>query len=67
MTRPSIILAGATPAEIEAWLQQANARYLASQGATVADHERLVQRLGELVIEARKEQLELSKEERNRE
>lgn len=66
MTRPSILLANATPEEMERWLERANIRTLAAQGATQADHERLVQRLGELVIESQRELNEIRKGERNR-
>lgn len=54
----------ATLDDLRRRLELANVRYLAQHGATQADHERLVQRLGELVIEARREQWELSKKER---
>lgn len=66
MTRPSILLANATPEEIEAWLERANIRTLAAQSATPADHERLVRRLGELAIESQRELNEIRKGERNR-
>lgn len=58
--------ADATLDDVRRRLELVNARYLAQHGATQADHERLVQRLGELVIEARREQWEVMKGERNR-
>lgn len=66
MTRPSILLADATPEEIEAWLERANIRILATLGATQEDHERLVRRLGVLVIESQHELNEIRKGERSR-
>lgn len=46
-------------------LELANARYLAQHAATLEDHERLVALVGELVIEARREQWNVMKEDRN--
>lgn len=57
--------ADATLDDIRRRLELANARYLAQHAATLADHERLVQMLGELVIESYKEQWEVMKGERN--
>lgn len=52
---PSVLLAGALPDEIRAWLDNANAAYLSQQAATQADHERLAELVRLAVQESQRE------------